>query len=155
MKKKLLGACVLVLLVTAAYSFARPRSLFGRDADGNGVRDDIDAWIDRTYPKSARARAALKQLASDYQYVLSVADDREKAKNAILARFNQSLVCADQVFEKAYLETERLEAEILNTYERSERWLKADGYLSGTVIEMGSEEDRKSACRFDLAGLGN
>jgi hypothetical protein len=45
----------------------RSESLEGTDEDNNGVRDDIDAYIESAAPDSERTRAAMRQVAKELQ----------------------------------------------------------------------------------------
>ena len=51
-----------------------PATLAGIDSDNDGVRDDVQRWIVMNYPSSQKMRAALRQLAQDYQrFILNAA----------------------------------------------------------------------------------
>lgn len=49
----------------------RSSALAGTDADGNGIRDDIDSFIAANY-KNPSERTAVQQIAKSYQSVLTV-----------------------------------------------------------------------------------
>lgn len=66
-------------------------TLAGFDANGNGVRDDVERYIALSYPQSARARAALTQYAktlgdgvlintSDMQSIAAIEPARRRAQ---------------------------------------------------------------------------
>lgn len=52
-------------------------TMLGADVDGDGVRDDVELWINEN-GKNANIRRALKALAFSYQEVMKYGDDREK-----------------------------------------------------------------------------
>jgi len=50
-------------LLPASPSQESDKTVAGADVNNNGLRDDIEIWIARKYPNSAKARAAAAQLA--------------------------------------------------------------------------------------------
>ena len=53
------------------------REIGGPDLNQNGIRDDVERWIDERFDRAAPDRQAFLQLATDYQRVLlTTADPR-------------------------------------------------------------------------------
>jgi hypothetical protein len=119
----------------------RGSTLEGTDANGNGVRDDIDAFIERNYSTEPQRRAA-SQLAAHFQRTILVdKSDRDalkrqsvhgaRAVRCIYARFNG----ADGSKQPAAVGYE-LEAITANTKERLKAYLAYSKGLDGAVVSM-------------------
>jgi hypothetical protein len=131
-------------------------TLAGIDSDNDGVRDDVQRWIALTYPNSAKTRAALRQLAVDYQN--SILDVSSKA--VVESNFNimrKSMACLRYVSRSVGIDYYRLspalEAIILNTVVRTRAFLKGDYLLSGGIykgIPSGIQN-----CNFDPNAMPN
>lgn len=76
----------------------RSVSLPGPDANGNGVRDDVDALIASKYTDSAQ-RAAATQLAASLQAALLVDKANPSAVKAVSVRTSRSINCVYQRFD--------------------------------------------------------
>jgi hypothetical protein len=128
-------------------------TLLGVDTDENGVRDDIDRWIAFTQPTSAKARASLTEYAKDVQAFLRDANDKELSirhshEDTLSSRCVDYLLGLDVSIS---LE-KQMRVLILNTYLRSEEYLKADGWLGGQIY---GGEANKEACSFNPDQLPN
>jgi len=88
-------------------------TLAGIDSDGDGVRDDVQRWIATTYPNSEKIRAALRQLAQDYQRFILGNGDAATIYNAanLMNNTNNCLSYID--FRQAYSWGQLLKAKIL------------------------------------------
>ncbi|QPJ60770.1 MAG: hypothetical protein G3M70_02240 [Candidatus Nitronauta litoralis] len=74
-------------------------TLLGIDSDNDGVRDDIQRYIELTYPESAKTRAALRQYAKAANDALENAEDkRTSINNAYKA--NRSQECLYFIFRE-------------------------------------------------------
>jgi len=119
----------------------RGPTLEGVDANGNGVRDDIDAFIERNYSTEPQRRAA-SQLAAHFQKTILVdKSDRAalkrqsvlgmRAVRCVAARFN-GVDGSKQAGAVVY----ELEAVTANTKERLKAYLAYSKGLDGTVVSM-------------------
>jgi hypothetical protein len=133
------------------------QEIIGEDKNKNGIWDDIDDHINKTYPDSEKVRLALIQYASAFQkYII---DHRDNEKTGInrknMARNNDCLVYIfDGDFTKAYKVLEELRIQTLNTKERIYAYFKADGQLTGS-FKLNPESEYKSYCNFDPDALPN
>lgn len=161
-RRAALLALIVVILVagTLAWQYSRhnkapaPSSvdkvtLAGPDADGNGVRDDIDQYIAQTYPNSTKTRAAPTQYAQAAQQSLLDANDKQLSIRHGLERGN-AIDCLRYIRgDQASVIFDALRAQILNTSERSIAYLKADQHRSGRVGSLPSRAEQKLLCTFN------
>lgn len=76
----------------------RSSALAGTDSDGNGVRDDIDVFIDANYV-SRPQRAAARQVASSLQAALMSDLTSRKDILAISIRSGRAINCIFRIFD--------------------------------------------------------
>ena len=124
-------------------------TLAGTDANGDGVRDDIEAYIDTTYPAPAQGdtNLALRQLARAAQ--ATIIDANEPAPSVVHAaeRF-RALEClmarrpAD--FHLVFVE---LRARVLNTTARSLAYIQADDHVRAANLPLLPADQWVGACR--------
>lgn len=123
-------------------------SLAGTDANNDGVRDDIEAYIDATYPVPANADSnrALRQYAKAAQSSIIDADDVGKSVTHVTERF-RALECLmfrrPTDFHPVFVE---LRARILDTNPRSEAYLKADSQAAAVNIPLLPADQWAGAC---------
>ncbi|OIP99199.1 MAG: hypothetical protein AUK35_07795 [Zetaproteobacteria bacterium CG2_30_46_52] len=123
-------------------------TLEGIDSDGDGVRDDVQRWIVMSYPNSEKTRAALRQLAVDYQN--SILDVTSKA--VVINNFismQRTLYCLSYIILDFYDVSPALKSVVLNTSARSRAYLRGDYLLSGEVIEGLGVNYGKQGCNFN------
>jgi hypothetical protein len=108
--------------------------LMGPDTNGNGVRDDIEAWIE-SLPYSADQKKALLQFASAEQQALMHAGDPAKAKVAAKP-INSAITCVMSRFEyeKASGLISKISSYTANTLERATEYAKFQDLMSGSSI---------------------
>jgi len=134
-------------------------TLAGIDLDNDGVRDDIQRYIELTYPDSEKLREGLRQVAKTKQKEVIESDDKEKSlDNALQAA--RAIECLDYMFvgsvinsnEQDFLDImnkrNALRAEIINTEQRLDAYLKFNNHLGGSSFRAPADV-RKSACDFD------
>ncbi|MGY4613324.1 hypothetical protein ACVWWY_001414 [Thermostichus sp. OS-CIW-38] len=124
------------------------QTLEGIDADGDGVRDDVQRWIYRRYPNDELKRKAMLRYAKALQAsIVNVdRDSRDQVRARVLDRF-RAIRCArlafgganefDLIDEVAEARRE-VEFQMLNTQERVIADLTVDAKFSGQVV--GAEE---------------
>jgi hypothetical protein len=124
-------------------------TLAGVDSDRDGVRDDVQRYIILNNPSSEKTRAALVQLAKGLQnFSLSGAAGITAASDARYCLY--SVVG----FDGGRHSRKDLQAEILNTRERTKAFTSASKVLAGSII--GSDNvDGRSKCQFNLAQMEN
>jgi len=114
----------------------RSSDIAGPDANKNGVRDDVEAWIS-TLDVTAPQRKALMQSARSLQQTLLVdLTDKasvQRAGEGLMASTN----CAGDQFEpspeKSFALTDKIEAMTANTRERAMRYMQYNKASSGSV----------------------
>jgi hypothetical protein len=122
--------------------------LAGTDANNDGVRDDVESYIDTTYPVSANIdiNKALRQYAKAAQSSILEADDAVKSITHVTERF-RALECLmarrPTDFHPVFVE---LRARILDTNPRSEAYLKADSQAAAVNIPLLPADQWMGAC---------
>jgi predicted polyphosphate/ATP-dependent NAD kinase len=126
-----------------------PSELLGVDLNNDGVRDDVERYIDATYPDSERTRAGLRQYAKRVQEALVTTEDKVAAR-AIADNAGRAQDCLRYILgswgEVSDVRGE-LMVQILNTDARSRAYITYDALLGGGVFK--SIVDQKSGCDFD------
>lgn len=120
----------------------RTNTIAGIDEDQNGIRDDIDAYIEKTYSSEAQKKA-VSQYAKSLQASLLV-DTEDKI--ALKATTNVKARAISCIFEKIPYgkspDGDRVVGEILsittNTKQRLLAYVALDKALDGTVISSPS-----------------
>ncbi|TKB62724.1 MAG: hypothetical protein E8D49_00050 [Nitrospira sp.] len=123
-------------------------SLAGTDANSDGVRDDIESYIDTTYPVPANldTNKALRQYAKAAQSSIIDASDAGKSVTHSTERF-RALECLmsrrPTDFHPLFVE---LRARILDTLPRSEAYLNADSHAATVNIPLFPADQWAGAC---------
>lgn len=113
----------------------------GIDIDRNGVRDDIDAYIRKTYIIEAQRKAAV-QMARAYQAMLLVDKTDERALDEVSGQGARAVNCLSIVFpslddfKTGQRMVDELEAMTTNTKERLGSYLAFNKAMSGTTSTL-------------------
>lgn len=114
----------------------RTTSLLGTDADGNGVRDDIDAYIN-SLPDTALQKKALKQVATSLTETLTVDTLNPTAVSTAVTNSMNSIRCISaQYGDNGYKSAKTIEKYTINTKERFVVYMKFNQEMSGKVWPM-------------------
>jgi hypothetical protein len=112
-------------------------SIAGIDANKNGIRDDIEQYIEKTYPDPAK-RAAMMQYAKAQQNFILTATTPERAQLAAQELW-RSFACARSQLGRPWLDaTKDVLAMYLNTRDRLNAQAKAQDNLAGQIVESYS-----------------
>lgn len=120
---------LLVCSVFAWFALFTPIAIgqvaFDPDVDGNGVRDDVEAYVKEKYP----GNTALVRLFQDYirvfQQFVGSYDNPEKSKEVMRAMIALHL-CLDRIQEgAAELVSSEIKPRVLDTYEASIAYMDA------------------------------
>ena len=127
------------------------KTVAGIDSDGDGIRDDIQRWINEKYADKPRTKMAIKQLAMSKQLdLISVSD---KAQSIIAGRkMLDDLDCLSYVVGNEQLDNinREIKYKMLNTKDRQYAEIKANANFSGLSIPVRyKEEDKKARCEFN------
>lgn len=127
---------------------ASTTTLAGVDANGDGVRDEIESYLDTTYPVSTQneTNKALRQYAKAVQSSVIHADDPAASITHATERF-RALECLmgrrPTDFHPLFVE---LRARLLNTAARSDAYLKADDQVKGADLPLRPMEQWVAQC---------
>lgn len=136
---------VLLILAGGGCEPASRSTIVSPDENENGIRDDVDTYIDEKY--DGEEEQAVRQLAVAITEKTALAAEG-RSEEKILSSARESFDAIDcihnrmediQAAHNAVLETR---AQILNTYRRSEAAEKASAVLGGHVFE-GAERGEK------------
>ena len=135
--------------------------LAGPDADGNGVRDDIDAWIAKNFANSIKARAVWTARARIQEQVMLATSKVES--RALSKAIGDAVDCTGEVLEPLGWTGSQLQATgnellslLLNSSDRLRAFDRAEGWASGTLIEGRAwEVSLAEVCGFDPNKLPN
>jgi hypothetical protein len=137
---------------------AGKQTVLGIDSNENGVRDDVERYIVFAHPQSEKTRMALTQYATEEQKMLADANDKEKTianSELSLRAYRCFKFIYKQDIDAAIDMRKLLDAEMLNTKERSKVYLHADGQLGGQGGSGFSDEENKAACYVNPDTLAN
>jgi hypothetical protein len=117
----------------------RTTSLLGTDADGNGVRDDIDAYIN-SLPDTPVQKKALRQHAAALNAALVVDLTNQAAVDAVDTQIMNASSCRYSVYstETARKYGRDLEKYYINTKSRFDVYMKFNQASSGKVLSFTS-----------------
>ncbi|HWV06775.1 hypothetical protein [Ralstonia sp.] len=112
-------------------------SVAGIDANKSGIRDDVEHYIEKTYPNPAQ-RAAMMQYAKAQQNFMLTATTPERAQLAARELW-RSFACARSEFGRPWLDaTKDVHAMYLNTRDRLHAQARAQDNLAGQIVESYS-----------------
>jgi hypothetical protein len=116
----------------------RSADIAGPDANNNGVRDDIEAWIG-TLEVTEPQRKALMQSAKSLQQTLLVDLSDKDAVQRVGEGLMASTNCGGDrftPFEKFYALDNKIEAMTANTRQRAERYMQYNKARSGSSTTL-------------------
>lgn len=124
----------------------RGTGLAGFDYDSNGVRDDIDNYIDlraKNEVWGAGKKSAVIQLIKELQQSLFVDLKNKKAMGESGVRSARAIVCLRAELGAKPISVQELEELVFNTRERIRAYIAYNRAASGSVITLPPKE---SAC---------
>jgi hypothetical protein len=149
-KKILLGALAAIILVAVVIS-----KFFGPSKDilnADGIRDDVAVAIQKTFPDSKLIRAAATQKARALQLAI---DDPENALE--IRRIGEAATACYYAVKGDVSENEntsvvlKVEAMVVNSYQRSRAYIRYNSKLSGRIFQ--SIQPDFARCEFDVASM--
>lgn len=130
-------------------------TLLGIDLDEDGVRDDVELWINKTI-SNVNQRKALKQKARKMQENIAVVNDKQASIRASVKSLDASgclrAVMNDDI-EAASDLRKSMEVEFYNTKERLIAEDRENVNFSGSGIEVYSfktSEEKRALCEFNI-----
>lgn len=128
-------------------------TLLGIDSDNDGVRDDVQIWMNETYNPTAypSTNNALKQISRHYQLALANYLNQEVAVQYYLKAL-EGLECIMWVKHSGYQSYKEFKSKYLNTPERIKAFRKVDSYRDGASrpdnISQTNTTERHLFCEF-------
>ncbi len=120
----------------------RSSTLTGADTNNDGIRDDINKWIE-AQGLTAPQQKAVAQLARAFQEVLLVDANDRAAARAAAEKDGNAIDCVFLAFkpdaEQAGRIASQIEAITANTKERASRYIKFNTALGGMAFTMPDE----------------
>jgi len=119
----------------------RTDTLEGIDNNQNGIRDDIDAYIQKNFTDANQQNSVKRFAKSMQEFLLVNPDDREAAKAASIKN-SKAISCIYLRFpaDNAYEIVNDLDAITTNTKKRLLASIAVDKALDGTVISEQHED---------------
>ncbi len=122
----------------------------GIDSDNDGIRDDVQIWIDSTYADQPSVRLATRQMAASFQLrILSIHD--QVLSNLATRNYLYSMFCLETLvgFDGETPIRNKLEDLFLNTKDRLHADIKASGNFNGQrFTSPAGLEGKKATCSF-------
>jgi hypothetical protein len=116
----------------------RSADIAGPDANQNGVRDDIEAWIN-TLDVTEPQRKALMQDAKSLQQALLVDINDKAAVQQVGEKMMAAINCGGDIFTSNAEHSKlggKIEAMTANTRQRAERYMQYNKASSGSVTTL-------------------
>lgn len=126
----------------AADLLDRSSSIAGPDLDSDGVRDDINRWINKQ-SFNEKQKEAVTKMARTMQEMLLVDSADKEAARAAAERDSAAMDCVRVAFElKSPVPRQlafQIEAMTANTRERAQRYIQYNAALNGMAFDMPSK----------------
>lgn len=116
-------------------------ALHGKDVNANGVRDDVEGNIQKTYRYLPERNAAMQFARSFEKYAFDSSTDRLITENWIT--FDRSMACMSKTFGKdSWTKTANdIQSQILNTEERFHSYIELQRAAGGKVYPFTMEKN--------------
>lgn len=131
------------------------KTVAGVDSDGDGIRDDIQRWINEEYASQPKVKMAMREIAMGRQLDLLSVSNKEQS---IISgkKYLNDRTCLKYILgidERSRL-TRELETKLLNTKDRLYADIKANANFSGQAWDApSSPEEEKALCSFNPDNL--
>jgi hypothetical protein len=126
------------------------KTLAGIDSDEDGVRDDVQIWINQKYPTNSDFNKAMKQKAKYDGLLIQHHAEKERALEYRVKSL-EAFMCQSYFLSNIteHLNTKREYQEILlNTAERIKAFLTVDSYRHGASMPRLNREEKRNLCEF-------
>ena len=128
-------------------------TLVGIDVNNNGVRDDVEVYIETHVPDSPKHRAALMSVAAVTQREI-LAETKEEAVQAAIAGV-RSIECLSYLGFREQGRWREIDALMVNTEARLKAMDAHNDRIDGEVFQSLPDNQRRSACTFNVEALPN
>lgn len=136
---------ILLAFILGAFFYLRyfgTESIAGVDANGDGIRDDVETLIEEKYSANPRVRSAVRHLAKNLQEAV-VHPEATEEKPGTFAVDCLHYITPDQAYEIV----ETIQAETANTYARTRALIKESARFNGKILRHAVNQ--AEACAFD------
>jgi len=126
-------------------------TIAGVDSDNDGIRDDIQRWINEEYSSQPKLKLAIKQVAMGMQLALTSVDNKEQSI-AAANKVSNDMVCMASIIgaNETYKMISEINAKLLNTKNRHYAEIKSNSNYSGQTWELpNTPEAEKALCSFN------
>lgn len=127
------------------------KTVAGVDSDNDGIRDDVQRWINEEFSAQPKVKMAMRQLAMGRQLDLLSVSNKEQSIIASNKYLNDA-ICLSSIVgidQKSKLNRE-LDSKLLNTKDRLYADNKANANFSGQAWDLpNTPEGKKALCAFD------
>lgn len=127
-------------------------TLAGIDSDGDGVRDDVQRWINENYGSSPNSKSGLRQVAQTFQAELLHVSDKATSIQ-YTSQYNQAAECLSFVMggaDKAHASKMIMIEKMLNTRDRNLADIKASENYNGQMYTLTDVDKKSSLCKFQI-----
>lgn len=124
----------------------------GVDSDNDGIRDDVQRWINEEFGDQPKVKMAMRQLAIGRQNELLSVQNKETSILSV-RKMLDDLTCLDYVVGTNVGEklAREMKSMFLNTKDRIYAEIKANGNFSGQEWDSPNDINaEKAMCNFDL-----
>lgn len=115
-------------------------TLAGVDSDGDGIRDDVEIWINEE-ADIASGRVALKMIAKNLSLAIVNYENSVKTNN-LMQEKNKASNCMFKIYmndhEREYWLIDSVYERVVNNNERTRAYLKMDKSLSGSAFHINT-----------------
>lgn len=127
----------------------KTKTIGGIDANNNGVRDDIEGYINLKYGNNPEFARVYMQYAKELRTKLTLASDDREVYRRASHEVSRQMVCASEIGykvepEKMYKDTMIIYALSVNTKQRMAESNRISSLLSGMVFSLPTDEHCKS-----------
>lgn len=125
-------------------------SLSGVDSNNNGIRDDVEIYIDVNFGSSMKLKEGLNQFALSMQkgIIANTVQESMLAGNSL----SRAMECLNYIAPDSTA-WKSIQGQAINTPERFAAWRSHEARLSGKVFPSRRTREWKSSCTFDPDSL--
>ena len=154
MKNVWIWLAVLTAAISIVIFFSKYVSGSNDVLNSDGIREDVAVAIANTFPDSEKKRAGAVQLARAFQLAIHEPENAlETYKIYEAAKACLNAIRGDIHENEETAISSKIEAMVVNSYERSRAYIRYNGKLSGQIFR--SIQPDFSRCEFDVDSMEN
>lgn len=118
----------------------------GVDSDQDGIRDDVQEYIEETYASSEQISAA-RQVTQVLQDFILVTNKEDALM--IIDRMNSAIDCLEARFPNTWENVSReIHDRVINNFDRLEAEVVSSGFANGEVFTISNNTDLEISCEI-------